>query len=355
MAFASNRRLFFRLLTAAMGSAASTFGKSPGIERSEPGMARNEPGLERNEKCCAIRSAAAAFHKSLPEEAHPVNGDERLSPNGALSFSKALPHNSRGEPLPEFYRQLAGALDRGSFGELEALLLGGSMKLSNPLAQDAFELEGPDSHQLGIAAPPAFGSAEQAGEMVELYWQALTRDIPFARWAHDETIAAAAADLNAREDFRGPKGGGRVTAQTLFRIDAPGVMDGPYLSQFLLKPVPYGNLSMEQRYRVAAPGRDFGQLFKYWLAMQNGVMTMEEIEYGAIPTYIATQRGLAGFVHRDYTYQAFLSAALILSRYGPAALNDTNPYKRSQTQAAFRHVWRDHRLSTAWRERQTLR
>jgi hypothetical protein len=302
---------------------------------STPSLLGRSPEAERHEQCCAIRSAAAAFHKSEPDQAHPVNGDERLSPNGALSFSKALPHNSRGEPLPDSYRRLVRALESGSFEQLESVMLGGSMKLSNPLAQDAFELEGPDSHQLGIAAPPAFSSAAQAGEMVELYWRALTRDIPFERWAHDETIAAAAADLNAREDFRGPKSGDKVTAQTLFRIDAPGVLDGPYVSQLLLKPVPYGNLSMEQRYRVAAQGRNFGQLFKHWLAMQNGVMAMEEIEYGAIPTYIATQRGLAGFVQRDYTYQAFLSAALILSRIGPSALSDTNPYKQSRTQAAF--------------------
>jgi hypothetical protein len=44
---------------------------------------------------------------------------------------------------------------------------------------------------------------------------------------------------------------------------------------------------------------------------------------------------LTGFVHRDYTFQAFLCAALILSQFGPAALSDTNPYKRSRTQAGF--------------------
>ncbi len=282
-----------------------------------------------------MRSAAAAFHKSLPEQAHPINGDERLFPNGACSFSKALPHNSRGEPLPDAYRRLMKAIESGSFADFESVPLGGPVKLSNPLAQSAFELEGPDSHQLGMPAPPAFSSAEQAGEIVELYWHALTRDIPFSRWAHDETIAAAVADLNAREDFRGPKIAGRVTQQTLFRISAPGVVDGPYVSQFLLKPIPYGNLSMEQRYRVAAPGQNFGLAYKDWLAIQNGLMPMEEIEYGSIPGYIATQRGLTGFVQRDYTYQAFLSAALILSRIGPKALSDTNPYKRSRKQAGF--------------------
>jgi hypothetical protein len=316
-----DRRLFLQSLTIAIGSGTSLSGHSSEISRIE--------------QCCGIRSAAAAFHKSEPEQAHPVNGDQRLFPNGEASFSKALAHNSRGEPLPESYRRLVRALESGSFGELESVLLGGHMKLSNPLAQNAFELEGPDSHQLGMAAPPAFSGAEQAGEMAELYWQALTRDIPFSEWTRNEAIAGATGDLTAREDFRGPKIGGKVTAQTLFRIDAPGVLDGPYISQFLLAPVPYGDLPMEQRYRAAAPARNFGLRYKDWLALQNGLMAMEEIEYESAPRYLSTPRGLAGFAHRDYTFQAFLSAELILSGLGPKALSDTNPYKGSRTQAGF--------------------
>jgi hypothetical protein len=321
MDFASNRRLFIQSLTAAISSATSITGHSAKIAR--------------NEQCCDIRSAAAAFYRSQPEQPHPSNGDERLFPDGIASFSKALPHNSQGEPLPGSYRRLVKALDNGSFRDLESVLLGGTMKLDNPLAQNAFELEGPDSHQLGMAVPPSFSSAEQAGEMVELYWQAITRDIPFSEWKSNETIAEATGDLTVREDFRGPKIGGRVTAQTLFRIAAPGVLDGPYISQFLLQPVPYGSLPMDQRYRVAAPGRNFGVLYKDWLALQNGLMTMEEIEYERTPRHLVTQRGLTGFVHRDYTFQAFLCAALILLQFGPAALSDTNPYKRSRTQVGF--------------------
>jgi hypothetical protein len=321
MSYAANRRLFLQSLTAAIGSTASVRGHARKVDRSD--------------RCCDIRSAAAVFHKSQPEQPHPTNGDERRFPGGIASFSKSLLHNSRGEPLPGMYERLVKGLESGSFGELESIPLGGPMKLSNPLALNAFELEGPDSHQLGMVPPPEFSSDEQAGEMVELYWQAIARDIPFSEWKSHETIAEATGDLTARADFRGPKIGGRVTAQTLFRIAAPGVLDGPYVSQFLLAPVPHGGLPMEQRYRVATLGRDFGALYKDWLALQNGLMTMHEIEYESAPRYLATQRGLAGFVHRDCAFQAFLSAALILHQFGPAALSDTNPYKRSRVQAGF--------------------
>ena len=320
MASASSRRIFLQSLTAAIGSAAS------GDHLEEK---------ERIERCCEIRTAAASFHRSQPERAHPVNGDQQRFPNGECSYSKALPHNSRGEPLPDAYRRLLRALQSGSFSDLESVFLGAETRLANPLAANAFELAGPDSHQLGIAAPPAFSSAAQASEMLELYWQAIIRDIPFSMWRSNDIIAEATGDLSERKDFRGPKIGGRVTAETLFRTGAPGVLDGPYVSQFLLRPVPHGDGQMEQRYRLSTLGRDFALSYKDWLALQNGLMPMREAEYESTPRYLATLRGLAGFARRDYTFQAFLNAELILAGFGSAALSDTNPYKRSRTQASF--------------------
>jgi hypothetical protein len=51
-------------------------------------------------------------------------------------------------------------------------------KLVNPQAALAFQMDGADSHHLGIRIPPAFASAEAAGEIPEDYWLALTRDVP---------------------------------------------------------------------------------------------------------------------------------------------------------------------------------
>jgi hypothetical protein len=56
-------------------------------------------------------------------------------------------------------------------------------KLTNPQSGLAFTLEGADSHHLAIAPAPAFGGAEQAADAVELYWQALARDVPFSDYA----------------------------------------------------------------------------------------------------------------------------------------------------------------------------
>ena len=55
------------------------------------------------------------------------------------------------------------------------------MKLNNPQAAYAFDLAGLDSFDTHLAAPPPFASAAAAAEMAELYWQALVREVPFAR------------------------------------------------------------------------------------------------------------------------------------------------------------------------------
>jgi hypothetical protein len=47
-----------------------------------------------------------------------------------------------------------------------------------------------------------FSSAWRAGEAKEIYWQAVTRDVPFDDYATDSLTLAAAADLSASPDFR---------------------------------------------------------------------------------------------------------------------------------------------------------
>ncbi len=64
-------------------------------------------------------------------------------------------------------------METGDPNDFEKIPLGGVVKLVNPQGAYAFELVGPDSHQLVIPAPPAFSSAEIAGEMVELYWHSI--------------------------------------------------------------------------------------------------------------------------------------------------------------------------------------
>jgi hypothetical protein len=131
-------------------------------------------GHSRIEQAYEMREKAARYQEGLPVPNNSTNGDEELYPNKIASYTKGLPHDEIGRVVPAPYHALVSALASGESVRIEKLELGGGLKLVNPQAGLCFGLEGADSHHFGIAAPPSFGSAEQAGEMTELYWQALT-------------------------------------------------------------------------------------------------------------------------------------------------------------------------------------
>lgn len=311
-------------------------------KNGEPGAAETGPeaglpkgALKRRDQAYKIRYEAAAFEKGQPIAPHPDNGDDTRFENKIGSYSKGLPHNELGEVDPNAYGQLLAALDSGNPADFEAIPMIGGLKLADPQAAYCFEMEGADSHRLGILPPPAFSSAWAAGEMVELYWRALLRDVPFIKYSSDPLAAQAAADLSAMSDFRGPKAERAVTVETLFRGNTPGDLSGPYISQFLLRDVPYGAMTIVQRYRTTLPGDDHMTDYGVWLKIQNGMPPTTANKFDPTLRYLRNGRDLGEFVHRDFTYQAFLNACLILLSFGRAALDTTSPYLASAIQDGF--------------------
>ena len=289
----------------------------------------------RCEKAFKTRKKAARFYRELPLVCHPCNGDEFRFPNKIASFSKTLPHNKLGEVNLKAYHKYFEALKSGNPHEFEEIPLGGVVKLVDPQAAYAFEMIGPDSHQLTIPAPPALSSEASADEMVELYWRALTRDVPFTEYDTNPLTIAAAAELSALSDFRGPRINGQVTPQTLFRESIPGALVGPYISQFLLKNVPYVATAIVQQYRTTVPNDDHLTSYSAWLAVQNGSLPTTPNEFDPIPRYIRNGRDLGEYVHRDISVEDGLNAALILNSFGSDAWDPSNPYFNSKTQAGF--------------------
>jgi membrane-associated phospholipid phosphatase len=282
-----------------------------------------------------LHKRAATAQRRVPLPDHPINGDEERYGTKIGSFSKTLPHNALGEVTLDAYAALLAAVDRGDTSAFETIPLGGTAKLANPQAAYTFGLEGGDSYHFGMPAPPAFASAEQAGELAELYWQALTRDIPFVDYATDPLIRAAAVDLSAFSVFRGPKQDAVVTSDTLFRGPTPGDLTGPYLSQFLWKDIPSGAMTIVQRYRTTVAGDDHLTEYAEWLHVQNGGAPRRSLTFDITSRYPRNGRDLGEYVHWDYSYQAFLNAALLLLSFGAAAWDDGNPYKSLKTQGAF--------------------
>ncbi|MCC5670059.1 vanadium-dependent haloperoxidase [Nostoc sp. CHAB 5784] len=299
------------------------------------------------DKAYRVRVEAARLERSIPIPPHPTNGDEERYPNKIGSDSRALPHNELGEVKLEAYHSLTKALTTQNPNDYENIILGGTRKLVNPQGPLAISLEGINAAQIAVPPPPALASPERAAEAVELYWQALLRDVPLSKLQNNTDnpkVLAAVEDLNKLSVFRGPKQNGRVTPQTLFRgsvnyvgsgssiryVTPPGVLDGPYLSQFLLLTIPWGTQSVSPLIRTALPGNDFLVNFQEWLTIQNGGSSGKSIKYDPKNRYIVTVRDLGEYAHIGGP--TYLGASLILGSIG-TPLNPGNPYINSRTQS----------------------
>jgi hypothetical protein len=331
----SNRRSFLGQFFAL----ASASGADPAIVRRPIPPSNLDP---RQLAALEIRENAAIGESLQPVASHIGNGDETSLPAYIACFTKGLPHTQLGEVEPGTYETLLHALSTGQQADFESLDRGSGMKFVDPQAAFAFQLEGMDSNCLGTPPAPAFSSADAADEMVELYWQALARDVPFTYYGNSPVTQAAIQDLNRLSAFHGPTVAGKVTTETLFRGNVVGALDGPYISQFLWKPVPVNSSIVDQRYRMPATGVDYLTSYPEWLVLQTGVPPYREWMSDPTPRYIYSGRGLAEWVHYDFLYQAFHNAALILLNQGPNTvlnvnpyLNPSNPYKSTKVETGF--------------------
>jgi hypothetical protein len=297
----------------------------------------------RSQTALQLRLDAAQADMAQPFADQVTNGDETALPNYIANFTKGLPHQQNGEVDGGAYQSLLKAIDTGLPADFAALTPGFGMKMVDPEAGFAYEMQGADSHSMAIPAAPAFSSAETAAEMVELYWQAMARDIPFPDYDGSLVIQRAAQDLTKLSAFTGPKGaGGTVNTALAFRGNVPGGLAGPYVSQFFWRPIPMNSTWIDQRFRVPSPGSDFITTFDEWLLMQSGLPPYRQTTFDATPRYINTGRALAEWVHYDFLYQGFHNAALILMNVTPESIltgtpywSPTNPYKGSKIMSGF--------------------
>lgn len=298
-----------------------------------------------------LREQAAAAERDLPEPSQTTNGDEALYPNKIGSYSKGLPHNNLGEVDPTAFTALVNAMNSGVPADFEAIPMGMGnpslqRKLVNPQSGLAFEMVGADSHHLALPAPPAFSSAWQAGEIAENYWMALLRDVPYQNYATDPLVAEACVDLSNFSDFRGPKIGGQVTPATLFRGETAGDLIGPYISQFLLRNIPFGASGCTNKMYTTYGGIDYMTRYQDWLDVQRGSNALPAQLFDPTPRYIRNGRDISQWVHVDVLFQAYFQAMLMLlqppnpsdpiSGGGIGApLDAGNPYANSVTQEGF--------------------
>jgi hypothetical protein len=336
------------------------------LTTATPALAQSDPATYDaafRQRAHKLRVDLANANAQEPVPPHPTNGDEARYPNKIGSDSRALPHNARGEVDLAAWKLASAAFASREPADFEKIPLGGTRKLLNPIGTLAVSLDGLNASQFALPPAPALASAARAGEAIEIYWISLLRDVPFSEFRDDTThkdVIAATEELSKAPDFNGPKAGGKVTPQTLFRgaayyVDAadrsgrtgrwvtpPGVIDGPYISQFLYRDVPFGPQSLSARIRTYTPANEFLIQPDEWLSVQNGNAPKGRVAFDPTPRYIATSRDLAAYAHASVALnilgnQLLSTPAAADAAFGgifPAAQNTlatSNPYNKLKT------------------------
>jgi hypothetical protein len=335
-----NRRTFLSHIGVAGAAtlAAGIVGGEPLLKTARSSVQASPTSNQRANSCAKVRRDAAQNGlQSTPSNLqHPSNNDESLYPNRIGSYSKGLPHNDDGTVDLTAYDAFLTAINSGNPSDFDAIPLGGTVKLTNPQAGLAFDMEGPDGHALVQPPAPAFASREQAAEISENYWMALLRDVPYAHYATNAIANAAAADLTSYgSDFKGAKtAGGTVTTDTLFRGLTPGDKAGPFISQYFYQPCNFGANKVEQQITTTVPGINYMTSFSDWLSIQRGIPPVSGNVFDAVPRYIRMGRDMGQWVHVDVLFQGYFQAFLVLAGAG-APFDDGNPYTNNSTQIGF--------------------
>ena len=118
---------------------------------------------------------------------------------------------------------------------------------------------------------------------------------------------AAATDLSRfGTEFRGPKEmDGTVSARGLFRGLTEGDRIGPYLSQFLMHPVPFGAQGFDQKIIMLKADVDFITNFHEFVGIQNGSnVSYAPSDFEAKPLFLRNGRDLSQYVHLDVLFYA---------------------------------------------------
>jgi hypothetical protein len=300
----------------------------------------NSPATSnRVSRSFALRTQTAAHDAFVPTPTQLDNGDEARYADKSGTYTKGLLQTGIGLVDLAAYDTFMRALRSGSPADFENITLGGTRTLNGPQGGLAFDLECLDSSQFDVPPAPRLDSEEYATELVELYWAALLRDVPFTEYPSNPLAIQAAAELSAMPSYKGPRDGGhKVTPLLLFRgglADGsfPGETIGPYVSQFLFKSTTLGALPVNQKYTTLKKNVDYMTDPVTFAQVQNGVATGLQLQPDT-PVYLRDGRDLAAWTHDDVLYQAYFTAYLVLNTI-EAPLNPGNPYKGSKTQNGF--------------------
>jgi hypothetical protein len=284
-----------------------------------------------------LRMSLAKQDGHVPPAVNINNGDPALYADQGGTYTKGLPHDSVGRVDLNAYATFTTALNSGKFSEFQKISMGGTRTLNGPQGGLCFDLEALDGVQFGqpqVPPAPTTASDQNATELLEHYWASLVRDVAFTDYGSSALAIAAAAEMGAQSTYFGPRSGGTVTPDLLFRGSFPGETLGPYVSQFFIKPTAFGAQPISQQLTTYLPDIDYMTSFADWLTVQDGNVTGLKNQVDSQLRYARNGRDLSAYTHVDVLFQAYFTAFLVLGTIG-APLNPGNPYIGSKSENGF--------------------
>jgi hypothetical protein len=113
------------------------------------------------------------------------------------------------------------------------------------------------------------------------------------------------------------------------------VLDGPIVSQFLLRSFAYDAIQVDPRILPAPVGVDFVTEFNEWVAVQNGGGPAGGNPTDPVLRYPRSVRDLGRIAGADTIYSVYFRAQIICASFGGAARDTANPYFTSTRQGGF--------------------
>src|SRR5215470_14201764 len=234
---APNRRAFLGQMGAAATIATTALASPSAASTQHDNSPRPEglpapPGVNNRRiiESFEVRVNAALRDASLPAAKNVTNGDEGRYPDKAGTYTKGLPHDAFGRVDLNAFHTFKTALNSGKPADFGRIIMGGTRTLNGPQGGLKFDLECADAVQFGqpqVPPAPATASDQNATELLEHYWGALLRDVPFADYGSNPLAAQAASELGAQPTYLGPReAGGQVSTNLLFRGAFPGETAG---------------------------------------------------------------------------------------------------------------------------------
>lgn len=297
--------------------------------------------LKRRFEATKIRQKLILEFATKPIANHQNNGDETNYPYWG-NFHKTLPHSEQdGSVDPVAYEALLAALKTGKYEDFEAVPKGSinGAKLLNPIGAGVYNIFGPDSSDIAVTPPPSISTKQWAADLVNIYWMSLLRDTPFSDYetlAQDPTSLVSQALLDLNEygaNYPGPKTGGVITTQDLFRMDIEGTRKGPIVSQFLLRDFDVDGITVSAKINEPQAGADYVTNWDDFIKIQNGESPLGSgITKTANTVYPSNTRQVGCVAGSDLIYSTYNRALSILRS---APVDPANPYATSTRQSGF--------------------